>query len=73
MKAWCPKCGSSAKFVSQTPRTIDFTDVTFRCENPKCGSDVLAEVKFGIRKVPDANCFSNGASLPVAGHVKTDC
>ena len=72
MKASCPKCGSAAKFISQTPRTIDFSEALFKCENPKCGGDVLAEVHFSMRRTPAEQCFSHG-SLSAAGNVTTDC
>lgn len=74
MKASCPKCGSAAKFVSQTPRTIDFSEALFKCENPKCGGDVLAEVHFSMRKAAVEQCFSASASNPSQSvQIATDC
>ena len=74
MKAWCPKCGSGAKFVSQTNRSIDFTEVLFECVNPKCAGTVRGEMTFGMVKKPDAQCFSSSdAALSVAGQASTDC
>lgn len=69
MKAHCPKCGSAAKFVSQKPQTTNFAEALFRCENPKCGGEVLAEVTFSMQKVPPEQCFSAGGD----GRIKTDC
>jgi len=68
VKATCPKCGSPAKFVSQKPYTTDFSEVFFKCENPKCGGDVVAEVTFAMRKAPANQHFS--ASI---GRKITDC
>lgn len=75
MKAHCPKCGSSAKFISQKPRTIDFSEVFFRCENPKCGGEVLAEVKFAMRATPSEQCFRQASGTDAAGdgYINTDC
>jgi len=73
MKAWCPKCGSAARFISQEAKTINFTNAVFRCENPKCGGEVLAEIHFGMRKTPDAHCFSGGATRALTGQASTDC
>lgn len=58
MRGHCPKCGSAAKFISQRPHTIDFAEVIFRCNNPKCGGDVVAEVKLSVRKESGDRCFS---------------
>lgn len=74
MKAHCPKCGSPAKFVSQTPHTIDFAEVIYRCSNPKCGGEVRAEVKFSVRKAPAEQCFSGQVTnSPAPGRQKPDC
>lgn len=74
MRAHCPKCGSPAKFVSQTPHTIDFAEVLFRCNNQKCGDEVVAEVNFSVRKAPAEECFSGlKANSSAAGFQKTDC
>ncbi len=72
MKAHCPKCGSAAKFVSQKARTIDFSEVVFQCQSPKCGGEVLAEVRFAMRKTPADQCFSHGGKS-VAASISTDC
>ena len=72
MKAHCPKCGSAAKFVSQQARTIDFSEAVFRCQNPKCGGEVIAEVRFAMRKTPASQCFSHGGDANAA-RINTDC
>ena len=72
MKAHCPKCGASAKFVSQKPHTINFAEVVFRCENPKCGGEVLGEITFSMRKPPQDQCFT-AAGSDGNGRIKTDC
>lgn len=68
----CPKCGSSAKFVSHKAHTIDFGQVFYRCENPKCGGEVVAEVTFSMRKTPAEQCFSSNVP-DVGDQIKTDC
>lgn len=68
MKAHCPKCGSPAKFVSQKPHTMEYAEVVFRCDNPKCGGEVLAEVTFSMRKTPSEQCFSANSDRTL-----TDC
>lgn len=74
MKGHCPKCGSAAKFVSQRPHTIDFSEAVFRCNNPKCGEEVVAEVKFSVRRTPAGQCFSGvGAESSATGRIKADC
>ena len=60
--AHCPKCGGAVNFVSQKSHTIDFAEAIFKCANPKCGSEVVAEIKFAIRKTPADS-----------GHAKADC
>lgn len=72
MKANCPKCGSAAKFVSQQARTIDFSEAVFRCENLKCGGEVVAEVRFAMRKTPASQCFSHSGE-PADARIHTDC
>ena len=72
MKAHCPKCGSAAKFVSQQARTIDFSEAVFRCQNPKCGGEVLAELRFSMRKTPASQCFSH-AGEAASVSTNTDC
>ena len=72
MNAHCPKCGGVAKFVSQTAISIDFADLEFKCVDPKCGSEIVAEIKFSLRKAPAPHCFSSGSER-VDHNVKTDC
>lgn len=73
MRAHCPKCGSAAKFVSQKPHTMEYAEVVFRCDNPKCGGEVLAQVTFSMRKTPAEKCFSGTRQSGSAGRVKPDC
>jgi len=70
--AHCPKCGSPAKFVSQKPHTMEYAEVVFRCDNPKCGGEVLAEVTFSMKKTPAKQCFSRN-EYEAGDTAKTDC
>lgn len=72
MKGHCPKCGSGAAFVSQKPHTIDLSEALFRCLNPKCGAEIVAEVSFVTRKTPAEQCFSR-ATNKLLGPESTDC
>ncbi len=73
VRAHCPKCGGAVNFVSQKSHTIDFAEATFKCVNPKCGSEVVAEIKFAVRKTPADQCFTSGASNDAPAQAKTDC
>lgn len=58
MIAHCPKCGDVAKFVSQKSPVIGFVEMIFKCQGPKCGAEVVADVHLSARKTPAARCFS---------------
>lgn len=72
MRAHCPKCGDIAKFVSQQSRTIGLTEAIFKCQGPKCGAEVVADIQFSVRKTPEALCFSAAEKHPDK-QIVTDC
>lgn len=72
MNAHCPNCGDVAKFVSQKSPVIGFVEMIFKCQGPKCGAEVVADVHLSTRKTPAARCFA-AAEKPHGKPIETDC
>ncbi len=70
----CPHCGSPADEVGSHAKTVDLTEISFRCRNKSCGSAFTGVFTLARSGTPGAQNFnreSGRADNP--GESVTDC
>lgn len=66
----CPNCGSPADEISSHTKSLDLTEISFRCRNKSCGSAFTGALSLTHVGTPGAQNFSG---WPMAGTIETDC
>lgn len=71
MQPNCPHCGSPADEVGSHAKSVEMTEIHFRCTNKTCGNAFMGVLTLARGSVPGALNFNLQRSTP--GTIETDC
>lgn len=70
----CPHCGSQSEEIGRHAKSVDLSEISFRCLNKSCGSGftgVLTLTRSGVAGAQNFNAPARPAGS--AGATVTDC